>query len=98
MGRPITRSLDDAWAEVRRRAALPPSMTIHGLRSAFITQAQRLGVPIATVAAMVGHENIITTLRHYTAPTPTEVAEGAKRVTSWIGQLPFTLVGPEPAG
>ncbi len=42
-------------------------MTIHGLRGAFITQAQRFGIPIATVAAVVGHESPLTTLRHYTA-------------------------------
>ena len=44
-------------------------MTIHGLRGAFITPAQRLGVPIATVVAVVGHESPLTTLWHYTAPT-----------------------------
>ncbi len=37
-------------------------VTIHGLRGAFITQAQRLGVPIATA---VGHESPPTPPRHY---------------------------------
>ncbi len=59
-------------------------VTIHGLRGAFITQAQRLGIPIATVAAVVGHESPLTTLRHYTAPTRAEVAEAASRVSDWI--------------
>ncbi len=69
---------------MRRRANLPGTMTIHGLRGAFITQAQRLGIPIATVAAVVGHESPLTTLRHYTAPTRAEVAEAASRVSDWI--------------
>lgn len=84
LGKPIRRCLDDTWKEVRHRANLPPSMTIHGLRGAFITQAQRLGVPLATVAAIVGHESPLTTLRHYTAPSRREVAEGAQRVADWI--------------
>jgi integrase len=84
MGKPIGRILRDTWLEVRAMAGLPRTMTIHGLRSAFITQAQRLGVPLATVAAMVGHESPMTTLRYYTAPTSSEVAEGALRVAGWI--------------
>jgi integrase len=84
MGQPIGPALRDAWAEVRSLAALPPSMTIHGIRGAFITQAQRMGVPVATVAAMVGHESPLTTLRHYTAPTHSEVSQNAERVADWI--------------
>lgn len=85
MGKAIGQGLDDTWAEVRRRAGLPDTMTIHGLRAAFITQAQRMGVPLATVAAMVGHESPMTTLRHYTTPTKGEVAEWAGKVAGWIG-------------
>jgi integrase len=84
IGRPIGRILDDTWVTVRCLAALPNSMTIHGIRGAFITQAQRLGIPVATVAAMVGHESPLTTLKHYTAPTLNEVAEDARRVSGWI--------------
>ncbi|WP_145134677.1 integrase family protein [Roseomonas gilardii] len=84
MGKPIGRGLDDTWAKVRQRVGLPVTMTIHGLRSSFITQAQRLGVPLATVAALVGHESPMTTLRSYTAPTRMEVAESAQRMAEWI--------------
>jgi integrase len=86
MGGRVGRIIDDTWAEVRHRVSLPRTMTIHGLRGAFITQAQRLGVPLATVAAMVGHESPLTTLRHYSAPTRGEVAESAHRVATWIGE------------
>jgi integrase len=84
IGQPITRALDDTWVEVRTRAQLPPTMTIHGIRAAFITQAQRLGVPVATVAAMVGHESPQTTLRHYTTPTQAEVGQSARLIATWI--------------
>jgi integrase len=84
MGKAMGAGLERTWADIRGRAGLPSSMTIHGLRAAFITQAQRLGLPLATVAAMVGHESPMTTLRHYTAPTSGEVAEAAQRMTSWI--------------
>jgi integrase len=84
IGRPIGRALDEVWVEVRSLAGLPTSMTIHGIRAAFITQAQRMGVPVATVAAMVGHESPLTTLRHYTAPTQSEVSRNAERVAGWI--------------
>jgi integrase len=84
MGQPIGPALNDAWAEVRSLAELPASMTVHGIRGAFITQAQRMGVPVATVAVMVGHESPLTTLRHYTAPTQSEVSHNAQRVAGWI--------------
>lgn len=84
LGRPIGPALNDAWVEARRLASLPPSMTVHGIRGAFITQAQRMGVPVATVAAMVGHESPLTTLRHYTAPTHSEISDNAQRVAGWI--------------
>ena len=73
MGGRAGRVIEDTWAEVRRQSALPATMTVHGLRGAFITQAQRLGVPLATVTAMVGSESPLTTLRHYSAPTRGEV-------------------------
>ena len=63
---------------------LSSTMTIHGLQAACITQARRLGIPIATVAAGVGHESPPTTLRHYTASTRAEIAEAAARVSEWI--------------
>lgn len=84
MGRAMGAGLQRTWEEIRRRADLPSSMTIHGLRAAFVTQAQRLGLPLATIAAMVGHESPMTTLRHYTAPTSGEIAEAAQKMTSWI--------------
>ncbi len=31
IGKPIGRGLDDTWAEMRRRANLPETMTSHGL-------------------------------------------------------------------
>lgn len=84
MGKAMGAGLDRTWADIRDRAGLPRSMTIHGLRAAFITQAQRLGLPLATVAAMVGHESPMTTLRHYTAPTPWEIAEAAGKMAAWM--------------
>jgi integrase len=98
MGQPVSTAIDKTWIEVRAKAGLPSNMTIHGLRAAFITQAQRLGLPIATVAAMVGHESPMTTLKLYTAPTSWEVAEGAQRVTEWMNQHPAShkRSGPSP--
>lgn len=84
IGKPIGPAIDDTWIEVRSRASLPATMTIHGIRGAFITQAQRMGIPLATVAAMVGHESPLTTLRHYTAPTLSEISQNAGRVAEWI--------------
>ncbi len=84
MGKPISAALDDTWSEARRLAGLPQAMTVHGIRGAFITQAQRMGIPVATVAAMVGHESPMTTLRHYSAPTQSEVAQNAERLADWI--------------
>lgn len=84
VSKPIGTVIAKVWIEVRRRAGLPETMTIHGIRGAFITEAQRMGVPLATVAAMVGHESPMTTLRHYTAPTMSEVSSNAQRLSGWI--------------
>jgi integrase/recombinase XerD len=50
------------WA---RRAQINPRIHIHAFRHYFITESQRLGVPIEIVADQVGHQNLNTT-RHYT--------------------------------
>lgn len=84
VNKPIGSVIAKVWVDVRCRAGLPETMTIHGIRGAFITEAQRMGVPLATVAAMVGHESPMTTLRHYTAPTLSEIARNAQRVSGWI--------------
>ena len=50
---------------VRRRIGLGPDATPHAFRHAFVTRKLVEGVPPATVAALVGHRSISTTMRVY---------------------------------
>ena len=84
MGGRAGRVIEDTWAEVRRQSALPATMTVHGLRGAFITQAQRLGVPLATVTAMVGSEVTVDHLAALLRAHARRSDESAHRVASWI--------------
>lgn len=55
-----------AWNQVREASGLH-KLQARDLRSAFISWQQERGVPIAAVAAQVGHKSIKTTEKHYTA-------------------------------
>ncbi|MCH7993582.1 MAG: tyrosine-type recombinase/integrase [Planctomycetes bacterium] len=44
-----------------------PYARIHDLRGTFCTRAVRAGIDPKTVQTLVGHSDIMTTLRYYTA-------------------------------
>lgn len=60
-----------AWAIVREASGLH-ELQARDLRRSFISMAQEAGVPIAAVQAQVGHADIATTARHYTAFSDSE--------------------------
>jgi integrase len=51
--------------ELRKGAGIGPEMVAYGLRHLFATDALERGVPIATVAELLGHTNTLTVSRSY---------------------------------
>jgi integrase len=58
--RPVRR-----WEPARDAAGLPSSLTLHSLRHAAASRLINAGVDPVTVAAVLGHEDAVTTLRIY---------------------------------
>lgn len=58
-------SLYDQVRRIRKRAGLGPEFTFTGLRHLFVTDALERGVPVATVAELVGHRTTKMVMEHY---------------------------------
>jgi integrase len=68
-GRPLNaRNVRRAFDRVVQLAAVP-SISPHGIRKTHITASIAAGAPVKAVAARVGHRDVSTTLRTYTALT-----------------------------
>ena len=65
------QEIKKAWATVRKVSGLH-DLQARDLRRTFISWAQEAGVPIAAVQVQVGHANIATTAKSYTAFSDTE--------------------------
>ena len=65
------QEIKKAWAIVRKVSGLH-DLQARDLRRTFISWAQEAGVPIAAVQVQVGHANIATTAKSYTAFSDTE--------------------------
>ena len=65
-GAPWTRNaMACRFARLRKRLGLGPEATAYALRHGFVTGALERGVPIATVAELVGHADTQMVCRHY---------------------------------
>lgn len=64
-GRPFTmRALNIGFWKMRRKAGLPKSLKIHGLRHTYCCGAIMAGLDVATLAQLVGHRDLKTTSRY----------------------------------
>ena len=71
-------TLDAAFRRLRRRAGLPETVKLHGLRHTQVTQLLDAGVPLRMVSGRVGHRNSSTTTNiyaHWIAETDERAAE-----------------------
>lgn len=87
LGRPKGRIIGDArpscvaaaiQRHIKRRRL--PRITMKNLRHTWGTIAAHAGVPIETVAAMMGHSNVQTTYRYYYALTAAAAKRAQRRV------------------
>lgn len=94
-GGPLTPDrVRHTFRRLQRRAKLEKRVHAHGFRHSYALELAREGVPMAVIAAALGHSSIATTTRyvaHFGAP---EVLERLSvRVEPWAG-----AAGPPPAG
>jgi integrase len=80
----LTRRDGTAWAashqqrpirEASDRAELDPPVTFHDLRNTYGARLARAGVPMAVIAAQLGHADTRITERHYAHLAPNYVAD-----------------------
>lgn len=71
--------LDRAFARYRDQLGLNRNLTLHSARKSFATWLAQAGVDPKTVAALLGHADIRTTLQIYQGVTP-EMVRNASRV------------------
>ncbi|WJR34067.1 site-specific integrase [Mycobacteroides immunogenum] len=71
------RTLDRRWADALRRAGVP-RVRLHDARHTTATHLHALGVPLADVAAWLGHANAAVTARVYSHSTKRGLAAASK--------------------
>lgn len=70
--------------EASAQAGLDQPVTFHDLRNTYGARLARAGVPMAVIAAQLGHADTRITERHYAHLSPGHVAETIRRhVTPW---------------
>ena len=91
---PISESLS-LWLTLRKRAGLE-NVRLHDLRHNFASQAVLNGVPLPTVARLLGHRNVSMTLR-YAHVADHEVEAAAERIGHAITALCMDAQKRSPA-
>jgi integrase len=84
-GRPWTRdAIVCRFARLRKRLGMGPEATAYSLRHGFATGALERGVPIATVAELMGHASTAMISRHYShlSERREHLREAAERATA----------------
>jgi len=61
-----------------------PSLSLHGLRHSYASNALRAGVPVEVVSGRIGHAQISTTLDLYVTTHEAQDADAAERVAAVI--------------
>jgi integrase len=80
-GKPIEKfSLSHAFKSYVRDAKLPDNLRWHSLRHTHATYLVQAGVPIFSVAKLLGHSDVKVTERHYAALSPENLHDDVNRV------------------
>src|SRR5438093_1062109 len=59
-----TRVLTERMAKIRKKAKLPRSVKLHGLRHTFATQGFMHGVDVGAIMELLGHKQLSTIQRY----------------------------------
>lgn len=73
------------FRRLRRRLGIPEGACAYALRHKYVTDALEAGVPIATVAEVVGHKDMTMIMRVYSklSQRVEHLREATERVSSW---------------
>jgi integrase len=69
-------------------AAIAPAASFHILRHTYASRLAMRGVPIAVIAAQLGHADLRITTRHYAHLAPSYVADTIRAAFGSLGIAP----------
>ena len=73
-------------------AKITPAASFHELRHTYASRLAMRGVPMAVIAAQLGHSDTRMTERHYAHLGPTYVADTVRQAFGELGIVPATVV------
>jgi integrase len=71
--------------EVCAKASIVPAVSFHILRHTYASRLARAGVPMAVIAAQLGHKDTRMTEKHYAHLAPSYIADTVRRSFSPLG-------------
>jgi hypothetical protein len=74
------------------KAKITPAASFHELRHTYASRLAMRGVPMAVIAAQLGHSDTRMTERHYAHLGPTYVADTVRQAFGELGIVPATVV------
>jgi integrase len=77
-------------------ATIVPPASFHVLRHTYASRLTMRGVPIAVIAAQLGHADLRITARHYAHLAPSYVADTIRAAFGTLGLAPRDNVAPFP--
>lgn len=80
--------------EACAQANITPAASFHELRHTYASRLAMRGVPMAVIAAQLGHSDTRMTERHYAHLGPTYVADTVRQAFGELGIVPMTVVRP----
>ena len=75
-------------------AKITPAASFHELRHTYASRLAMRGVPMAVIAAQLGHSDTRMTERHYAHLGPTYVADTVRQAFGELGIVPASVVRP----
>ena len=80
--------------EACTQAKITPAASFHELRHTYASRLAMRGVPMAVIAAQLGHSDTRMTERHYAHLGPAYVADTVRQAFGELGIVPVTVVRP----
>jgi len=79
-------AMQKPWAKVRELAELPGSLVMYSLRHNFASQLVMAGVDLLTVAKLMAHSDIQTTIQHYAHLRPDHTRDAVEAFAQQVAE------------
>ena len=80
----LQRGIFRTWQRIVRESGVK-HITIHDLRSTYVTRLILAGVPLPTVQRLAGHADIKTTIKFYTWINDQDLRDGVSKLVKGVG-------------